>query len=58
MTNPKMPLKCGQYVRLNQINHDYLFLGYTDNDGKRGIVADKYGNKVEVEISNLNITNK
>lgn len=52
MSNPKMPLKCGQYVRLNQINHDYLFLGYTNN-GKRGIVADKYGNKVEVETSRL-----
>lgn len=57
MSNPKMPLKCGQYVRLNQINHDYLFLGYTDNDGKRGIVADRQGNKVEIEISNLNIIN-
>ncbi len=53
MSNSKMPYKCGQYVRLNQINHDYLFLGYIDNDCKRGIVADKYGNKVEVEISKL-----
>jgi hypothetical protein len=51
MSNSKMPLKCGQDVRFNQ--HIYLFLGYIDNDGKRGIVADKHGNKVEVEISNL-----
>jgi hypothetical protein len=53
MSNSKMPYKCGQYVRLNQINHDYLFLGYIDNDCKRGIVADVHGNKVEVEISKL-----
>jgi hypothetical protein len=46
-----MPYKCGQNVRLNE--QTYLFLGYTDNDCKRGIVADVHGNKVEIEISNL-----
>jgi hypothetical protein len=51
MSNSKMPYKCGQNVRMNE--QTYLFLGYTDNDCKRGIVADKYGNKVEVEISKL-----
>lgn len=51
MSNSKMPYKCGQNVRMNE--QTYLFLGYIDNDCKRGIVADVHGNKVEVQISNL-----
>jgi hypothetical protein len=51
MNNSKMPYKCGQNVRLNE--QTYLFLGYTDIDCKRGWIADKHGNGLEVQISNL-----
>jgi hypothetical protein len=39
-------LKCGEYVKYGDFT--YLFLGYIDSKFKWCVIADKHGNKLEV----------
>lgn len=38
--------KSGEYIKIGDIT--YLFLGYIDSKYKRCMVADRYGNKIEL----------
>ena len=46
-------IKSGQNVYLNGL--EYLFLGYNDNKRKWGTIADRFGNKSEIYVSDLTI---
>jgi hypothetical protein len=44
-------IKSGTWVSLGGLQ--YLFLGYIDYHRKRCLIADKYGNKVDVFVDSL-----
>jgi len=53
MIKYKMPFKCGEFVKLNTMSQPYTFLGYIDKDCKRGLIANLYGDKLEIWINDI-----